>query len=352
MAVAMDADRLAQTLAREDRLAPLYCVTGDEPLLVTEALDALRAAARDKGYTERTTLVMDARSDWSAVLAATQSVSLFGDRKLLELKLATGKPGKAGGDTLARLAELSAGQTDPDTVIVVALPKLDRATREGKWMTALTLHGTVVEVPDVDRQRLPGWIGARLARQNQQVDDATRQWMADMVEGNLLAAHQEIMKLGLLHPEGLISAQEVERAVMNVARYDVFGLRDAMLAGDSARVVRMLDGLRAEGEALVLVLWAVGEEIRTLARLADARANGQDMNGLMRRLRVFGNHERLAQQALSRVPPAAWPAAVQHAHEVDRLVKGLHVPGRLSDPWEEMLRLALRVAAAGKRRAG
>ncbi|RZN08412.1 DNA polymerase III subunit delta, partial [Bordetella pertussis] len=140
--------------------------------------------------------------------------------------------------------------------------------------------------------------------------------------------------------------EDVERAVLNVARYDVFGLRDAMLAGDTARTVRMLDGLRAEGEALPLVLWAVGEEIRLLARVAQARQQGQDAGALMRRLRIFGAHERLALQALGRVAPGAWPAAVQHAHEVDRLIKGLSVPGRLADPWEEMTRLALRVAAA------
>src|SRR5690606_25701669 len=190
----------------------------------------------------------------------------------------------------------------------------------------------------IERERLPAWIGQRLARQNQQVDAATLQWIADKVEGNLLAAHQEIQKLGLLYPEGPIAAEDVERAVLNVARYDVFGLRDAMLAGDAARVVRMMAGLRAEGEALPLVLWAVGEEVRLLARLSAIRQAGQDLAGAMRRLRVFGARERLLRQALDRVPAQAWPAAVQHAHEVDRLIKGLSAPGRLADPWEEMTR--------------
>jgi len=349
MAQSLDPGRLAEQLGRGAALAPLYCVLGDEPLLVTETLDALRAAARAAGYAERTTLVLDARSDWSQVAAATRTVSLFGDRRLLELKLPTGKPGKTGGDTLAQLAEQTGAQPDPDTLVVLALPRLDRATRESRWMQALARHGVTVDVPTVERERLPAWIGQRLARQNQQVDAATLQWMADKVEGNLLAAHQEIQKLALLHPEGPIAAADVERAVLDVARYDVFGLRDAMLAGDPARVVRMIAGLRAEGEALPLVLWAVGEEIRLLARLAAVRAAGQDMGGAMRRLRVFGPHERLARQALDRVSPAAWPAAVQHAHDVDRLIKGLSAPGRLADPWEEMTRLALRVAAAGAR---
>ncbi|ANN66283.1 DNA polymerase III subunit delta [Bordetella bronchialis] len=350
MAQPLDADRFADHLRRAGgKLSPLYTISGDEPLLVTEAMDALRAAARAAGYTERTSMVMDARSDWSAVVAATQTVSLFGDRRLLELKIPTGKPGKAGADMLARLAEQAdPGGGDPDTIIAVGLPRLDKATRESRWMAALS-RGTVVDIPNIERGRLPAWIGERLARQNQRADAATLQWMADKVEGNLLAAHQEIQKLGLLYPEGALEAEAVERAVLNVARYDVFGLRDAMLAGDVGRTVRMLDGLRAEGEALPLVLWAVGEEIRVLARVAQARASGQDSGAVMRRLRIFGAHERLALQALSRVPARAWPAAVQHAHDVDRIIKGLAVPGRLSDPWEEMTRLALRVAAAGRR---
>ncbi|MDQ8030529.1 DNA polymerase III subunit delta [Bordetella genomosp. 1] len=349
MAQALDGDGLLDHLRRAGgRLAPLYTISGDEPLLVTEAVDALRATAREAGYTDRTTMVMDARSDWSAVAAATQSVSLFGDRRLLELKIPTGKPGKTGGDTLTKLAEQTLAQPDDATLIVVALPRLDKATRDTRWAQALTRAGIFADIPTIERGRLPGWIGARLARQNQRADAATLQWMADKVEGNLLAAHQEIQKLGLLYPEGELAGADVERAVLNVARYDVFGLRDAMLAGDIGRTVRMIDGLRAEGEALPLVLWAVGEEIRLLSRVAQARAQNQDVPGLMRRLRIFGAHERLALQALSRVPPQSWPAAVQHAHEVDRLIKGLSVPGRLSDAWEEMTRLALRVAAAGR----
>jgi len=350
MPPALDAEHLAGWLDQQGRMAALYCVQGDEPLLVTEALDALRAAAQRAGHTERSTLVMDARSDWSALTAAAQSVSLFGDRRLLEIKLPTGKPGRNGADALIRLAESCAGQPDPEIVTVVGLPRLDKATRESKWAAALARHGVMVEVPGIDRQRLPAWIGSRLARQKQQADPATLQWIADKVEGNLLAAHQEIQKLGLLYPEGPLAAGDVERAVLDVARYDVFGLRDAMLAGDAPRVVRMIDGLRAEGEALPLVLWAVGEEIRSLARLAAARDAGQDPGALLRRLRIFGAHERLARQALARVPARAWTAAVQHAHDVDRLIKGLPVNGRLSDPWEEMTRLALRVAAAGARR--
>jgi DNA polymerase-3 subunit delta len=350
MAAALDANSLAGHLSRAGQnLEPLYTVSGDEPLLVIEAIDALRAAARQAGYADRTSLVMDARSDWSAALAATQTVSLFGDRSLLEIKLDSGKPGRTGGETLVRLAEQARAQPNPDVLIIIALPRLDKETRNSKWAQALAASGIMVDIATIERPQLPAWIGSRLARQNQRADKPTLEWMADKVEGNLLAAHQEIQKLGLLYPEGELSEEDVERAVLNVARYDVFGLRDAMLAGDSARTLRMLEGLRAEGEAEPLVLWAVGEEIRLLSRLAEARQQGQDMGGLMRRLRIFGNHERLAMQALARVPAKSWPAAVQHAHDVDRLIKGLPTVGRLNNAWEEMARLALRVAAAGSR---
>jgi len=345
MARALDAERLTDLL-KGAPLAALYTLVGDEPLLVTEAMDALRAAARAAGHTERTTLVMDARADWSAPLAALQTLSLFGEKQLLEIKLPTGKPGKTGADTLVKLAEQLSGNPDSpgghaqDCLAVIGLPRLDKASRESRWMQALIRHGVSVEVPAIERAQLPAWIGQRLARQHQRTDDATLHWMAEKVEGNLLAAHQEIQKLALLYPEGELAAADVQRAVLNVARYDVFALRDAMLAGEPQRVIRMLAGLRAEGEALPLVLWAIGEEIRVLACLAAA----QDLNAALRAARIFGARERLIRQTLARMPSNTWPAAVAHAHDVDRLVKGLKTPGRLDDPWAEMARLALRVA--------
>jgi DNA polymerase-3 subunit delta len=326
------------------QLAPLYAITGDEPLLVLEAADALRSAARAAGFTERRSLVMDARSDWSTLSGSMQSISLFGDRELLELRLPTGKPGKAGGDAIVKMAQQAADTPNPDALTALVLPRLDKTARAAAWFLALTRHAVVVEVPNIDRAALPRWVGERLARQNQRTDPDTLQWIADRVEGNLLAAHQEIQKLGLILPTGTLDPEQVRDAIMNVARYDAFKLREAMLAGDAVRVVRMIDGLRAEGEALPLVLWAVGEEIRLLARLADARRDGQNLSALMRTMRMFGDHERQALAVLDRVPAHTWPAAVRHAHEADRLIKGLSVSGRLADPWHELTRLALRLA--------
>ncbi|HUH86688.1 MAG TPA: DNA polymerase III subunit delta [Pusillimonas sp.] len=348
MARRPDIDTLIRQLEQAGKagqsLDGLYVITGDEPLLVTEALDSLRSCATKSGYLERSSLVMDARSDWSAVTAATQNVSLFGDKRLIELKIPGGKPGKVGADTLLKLTELSKGSALSDTVVLISLPRLDKTTKNSKWATALQQARAFLEIPSIERNALPDWIQSRLTRQGQRLEPQSLEWMADKVEGNLLAAHQEIQKLGLLYPEGPISPEDVEQAVLDVARYDVFGLRDAMLSGQAARALHILQGLRAEGEGLPLVLWAVGDEIRLLARLSALQAAGQDLGAAMRQQRVFGNRENLLRQTLRRLPAGLWAVAVQHAHDVDRLIKGLKVPGRLDDPWEELARLVLRVA--------
>ena len=258
----MSADRLLETLARPGaQLSALYVVMGDDPLLTIEAADGLRAVAKAAGYLDRTSFLMDARGDWSALGASAQSGSLFGDKQLVEISLPTGKPGKQGADTLVSLAARSKGVSDGDVLTIVSLPRLDKASRDSKWASALFAAGTVLDLANIERAQLPKWIEQRLARQNQRAEPATLEWLADKVEGNLLAAHQEILKLGLLFDEGLLPAEAVEQAVMNVARYNIYGLRDAMLAGDVPRLVRMMGGLKAEGEALPLVLWAFCEEI-------------------------------------------------------------------------------------------
>lgn len=341
----LDPDRLIQQLQSPSpsQLASLYVLTGDEPLLINEITDALRTAATREGYTERVSLILDARGDWSSIQAATQNISLFGEKRLITVSIPSGRPGRTGGEALQALA-LSAqeGQLS-EAIVVVTLPRLDRATQGSKWAQALISNATVAEVSQIDRTHLPRWIGERLARQGQRVNTETLEWIADRVEGNLLAAFQEVQKLGLLYPEGELSIDDVEQAVLDVARYNVFGLRDAMLAGQPKRMLNMLKGLQAEGEALPLVLWAIGDEIRSLTRLAAAQASGQ-LQSEMRRQRVFGSREPLVRQVLNRVPAQAWPAAVQHAHDIDRLIKGLTPPGRMHDPWAELARLALRIA--------
>jgi DNA polymerase-3 subunit delta len=334
-------------------LAPLYTLHGDEPLLIQEAADAIRAAARSQGFTERTVhTVAGAHFDWSEVLAAGGSLSLFADKQIVEIRVPSGKPGKEGGPALRQLAE-NAGGSD-SILTLVLLPKLDRMTRGGAWFSALDQNGVTIQADPVERQALPQWIAQRLARQGQRVASGeegqrTLQFFADRVEGNLLAAHQEIMKLALLYPaaEGASAAaptvlgfEQVESAVLNVARYDVFKLSEAVLAGQVARVQRMLDGLRAEGVAEVLVHYALSEDIRTLKRVKEAMSAGRPLPLALREQRVWGMKERLYERVLPRLTSNSLDNLLHAAHQVDGIVKGLKAPDWPTDGWQALQRLA------------
>ncbi|MGN6388052.1 MAG: DNA polymerase III subunit delta [Burkholderiaceae bacterium] len=331
-------DALETHLAKT--LAPLYVVSSDEHLLALEAADRIRAAARAQGITEREVLTVERSFKWGELLAANRSQSLFGDRKLIELRMPTGKPGRDGGQALQDYA----GALSPDNVTLIALPKLDWATQKAAWVGALQQAGVWIEIPLVERAQLPAWIGARLAAQRQRADRETTEFIADRVEGNLLAAHQEIRKLGLLYPEGALGFDQVHDAVLNVARYDVFKLNEAMLAGDAARFTRMVEGLKGEGEALPLVLWALAEEIRTLLKLKSGVARGQPLGGLLKELRIRGPRERLMDGALRRLPLPLLREALRDAAQVDRMVKGLRAKAFAGDPWDALLQLGLRIA--------
>jgi len=349
----MRADALEVHLARG--MKSLYTVWGEESLLVQESVDRIRRAARAAGCTERVVYTVERGFDWSTLLGESQSMSLFGERRVVELRIPTGKPGKEGGDALKRMA-FSAGQ-DMDTVTLVTLPRLDGATQKSAWFTALSDAGVVVKVDAVERAQLPNWIGTRLAAQQQRVAAGETgrqalQFIVERVEGNLLAAHQEILKLGLLYPEGVLSAEQIQAAVMNVARYDVFKLNEAMLTGDVARLARMIDGLRGEGEAAVLVLWAISEEIRVLLRVRRGIDSGKPLGVLLRENRVWGPRERLIPPALKRLDLVCLERALTLAARLDRQVKGLSpdlgvsaVAALPADPWDGLFELAMLVAA-------
>lgn len=331
-------------------LRSLYTLYGDEPLLIQEAADALRAAARAQGYTERTVFtVAGAHFDWSAVLASGSEMSLFGDRQVVEVRIPSGKPGKEGSAALKQLAETAARH---DSVLTLVLcPRLDGATLKGAWFGALDSGGVTVRVDPVERQALPQWIAQRLALQNQRVvsgeeGQRTLQFFADRVEGNLLAAHQEVQKLALLYPAGELGWAQVESAVLNVARYDAFKLAETVLAGQTARAQRMLDGLQAEGEAPVLVHWALSEDIRTLARVRQALDAGRPMPMALRENRVWGAKEKLVERVLPRLSAATLAQWLQDAHTVDGIAKGLKVPSWPADPWDALHRLATQVSGA------
>ncbi len=335
-------DALAGHVAK--RLASLYVVHGDEHLLAIEAADRIRAAARKGGFTERDVLQVDRHFQWSRLVESGQSLSLFGDRKLIELRIPGGKPGKDGSTALQAYAK-TLGSEAADTVTLITLPRLEREQKNSAWFNALDAVGVTVEAPLVDRAKLPAWIAERLAAQSQSADAEALAFLVDRVEGNLLAAHQEVQKLALLYPTGKLGFDEVRAAVLDVARYDVFKLGEAMLAGDAARVVRMVDGLRGEGESPVLVHWAITEEVRSLYRAKLGVASGQSLTALMRQLRVWGARERLFEAATRRLSMPVLRDALVRSAEIDRLVKGLRNLGTpMGDAWTELSRLGVTIA--------
>ncbi len=331
-------------------LKSLYTLHGDEPLLLQEFADALRAEARQQGYTERTVhTVTGAHFDWSEVLASGGSLSLFADKQIVEIRIPSGKPGKDGSVALQQIAERAQG--DDSTLTLIMLPKLDGMTTKGAWFGALDSFGVTVKFDPIDRRNLPQWISQRLQMQGQRVaageeGQRTLQFFSDRVEGNLLAAHQEIQKLALLYPaqggtgDGTLSFEQVENAVLNVARYDVFKLAEAVLGGQSVRVARMLEGLQAEGESEVLVHWALSEDIRSMKRVKDAIAAGRPMPMALRDNRVWGVKEKLFERVLPQIGDTTLSSLLQAAHKVDGIVKGLKQPDWPASGWQALHRLA------------
>ncbi|MBC7619644.1 MAG: DNA polymerase III subunit delta [Candidatus Saccharibacteria bacterium] len=343
------AHQLGQHLQRG--LKSLYTLHGDEHLLQLEALDCIRAAARAQGYSERTShTVAGAHFDWSEVLASGGSLSLFADKQIVEIRIPSGKPGKDGSAALQQLAAMSQG--NDFTLTIVLLPRLDKPTKSSAWFAALESLGVSLQIDPVERAALPAWIAQRLSVQGQRVapgeeGQRTLQFFADRVEGNLLAAHQEIQKLALLFPvdgsgEGVLSLAQVEGAVLNVARYDVFKLSEAVLAGQTRRVQRMLDGLQAEGEAEVLVHYSLSEDIRALKRVKDAIGQGRPLPIALREQRIWGVRERLFERVLPRMRDEDLGQLLQDAHRVDGIVKGLKQPDWPNNGWQALHRLAFQ----------
>ncbi|MCP5269767.1 MAG: DNA polymerase III subunit delta [Burkholderiaceae bacterium] len=339
-------DQLAAQLQRG--LRPLYTVHGDEPLLAQEACDAIRAAARAAGYTERKVFAVGgAHFDWAGVLGAAQSMSLFADRQLIEIRIPGGKPGKEGSEALQRYCE----QLGDDVLTIVQLPRLDGQQLKSAWFAALDRAGATVRVEPVERRALPAWIAQRLAAQGQRVADgeAGQQalaFFADRVEGNLLAAHQELQKLALLYPEGELSFDQIEAAVLDVARYDVWRFTEAVLQGQTARALRMLDGLRAEGEAAVLVHWTLAADLQALKRARDALDSGRPLPMALQEARVWGARQRLFERVLPGLPAHTLAHLVEAASICDGLVKGLRHPDWPAEPWDALRQLVLMALQA------
>jgi len=317
-------------------LKPLYVVYGDALLLSIEAADSIRVAAREAGYSERETLIAEQYFKWAELRNSAQSLSLFSSKKVVDLRIPSGKPGVEGGQALqdycANLSE--------DILTLISLPKLDKSTQKSKWFSTLQQHAVMITADDIPRNGLPRWIAARLKRQNQSTDDTTLDFLADRCEGNLLAAFQEIQKLALLFPVGQLSFEQVKDTVMDVARYDIFKLSEAMLNGNAERYARILDGLRAEGTATVLILWSISEDVRALGKVLQSILRGSNINSALRDARVWGPRQGSMEHAARRLKLPHAERAMLQAARVDKIIKGL----LQGDVWDELLQLGLRFA--------
>jgi DNA polymerase-3 subunit delta len=321
-------------------LASTYLIHGDEPLLVLEAADAVRAAARKRGYDEREVFVSGKGFDWGDLLNAGSNLSLFGGKKIVELRIPSGKPGVEGSEAIARYC----AKPNPDHLLLVTMPRPEGPFWKAAWFTALSASGVVAEVRSVELARLPDWLRARLARNGQNVDSEAMEFLVDRVEGNLLAAHQEIQKLALLAPRGALNVETVRSAVATVARFDPFVASDALLAGDMKRYVRAIDGLRGEGESPVYVLAILGTDLLTLARVQGLVAEGRPVDEAIDGCKVWKRRQPAIRAAQRRFAPAAVRAAVMHAARIDRASKGAG-PG---EPWDEFVRLGLELLYEGE----
>ncbi len=329
--MAISTEELAQQLKRNSKT--LFVVVGDELLLNLEAGDLIRQHAKELGCEERTILIADSRYDWSKLREEGQSLSLFSTKRLIDLRIPSGKPGKNGSEAITQFCE----NLPADTITLVSLPGLDRNTLKSKWYLALEKYGLIVQANKIYREQLPRWIAQRLQLQNQNADRDVLQMIADRVEGNLMAAHQEIQKLGLLLPAGKINLDDVTNAVTDVARFDVFDLGPTILKQDRTQFLRMMDGLESEGVAAPLVLWAINEESRALLRVQLALANGASMNDAVREARVWGLRQKLLPRAAQLLSRSIIERAILLAAEIDRQIKGL----RRGDPWEGLRNLGI-----------
>jgi DNA polymerase-3 subunit delta len=338
------AERLPDQLARG--LAALYVVVGDEPLAAQEASDAIRAAARAAGHSERTVHTVQGRYNWQGIFASGDNLSLFAERRLTEIRIPSGKPGVDG----AKALEAYAARLPADTLTLISLPGMDWKAMQSRWFAALAQQGVVVEARPVDRAALPGWIERRLARQDLRADRAALEFLADQVEGNLLAAQQEIDKLALLLPPGAVTLADVEHAVVDVSRLEADALQDALYAGDGARFAQIVVDLRDAGEAVPAILWQVVSAVGLLLRLKLAIAQGDSLSAVMRTL--WGRDKQRAPQierAVKRLGLAQVETALADLALTDRQAKGLE---RVGDPWDTLLRVGMTLAATHSGRPG
>jgi len=317
----------------QKQLADIYFICGDEPLQVMESADRVRIEARKRDYTEREVMDVDAQFDWNMLLDAGNSLSLFAEKRILELRLPTGKPGKVGSKILQEYAQRPA----EDAVLIISSGKLDGSAKNTKWFKTLDQQGVVIQCWPVNADQLPGWINNRLQSKGIVADREAVQLIADRVEGNLLAAAQEVDKLFLLFGAGKLNFEQTASAVADSARYNIYDLVDSALAGDVTRTARIIGGLKNEGVEPVLMLWALSREVRMLAQISESKTSP---DAVMAKLRVWENRKALIRKALSRHSSVRWKLFLKRCAKIDKVIKGVE-SGRV---WDELLMLSTQIA--------
>ncbi|NOY67587.1 MAG: DNA polymerase III subunit delta [Gammaproteobacteria bacterium] len=327
-------DQLSSHLQKQ--LAPIYFIGGDEPLQVQESADAVRAAAREQGFTEREVMTVERGFVWEEVMQAADSMSLFGDKKILELRLPTGKPGDQGGKVLRQYA----ANPPEDTLLMIVSGKLDSGSLRTKWAKEIEKAGVLIQVWPIEAARLHDWVQTRLRQHGMQASNEAISILVERVEGNMLAAAQEIDKLLLLHGPVRLEAEAVADAVADSARYSIYNLVDTALTGRADKTLHMLNGLRSEGVDPVLVLWALSREIRSLSNMALDVRKGAAIEAVLNQQRVWEKRKPMVRDALKRHGLGRWYAFLQHCAKIDRVIKGQE----LGKPWDELLQLGLSIA--------
>lgn len=327
-------DQLAKQLS--GGLLPVYIVSGDETLLVQEACDAIRKSCREQGFTEREVLHVDTGFDWQELHSHANALSLFSDKKLIELRLPNGKPGDAGGKALTGYTS----SPSPDNVLLIICNKLDASSTRTKWYKTVESAGASIQTWPIPPQQLPQWIRQRLSQAGLTADQDVCDLLAARNEGNLLAAVQEIEKLKLFSDSGSLDLNTVSSVVADNARYDVFTLVDRAMQGDAATSLKILRGLQAEGTDVLSILWALSREIRVLSQCANEVEQGNGIEQVLQNQRVWDKRKALTKTALKRLPLKTLHQLLRLANQIDQAAKGMEK----DNPWDMLSRLTLDFA--------
>jgi len=321
-------------------LAPVYLLFGDEPLQIMEAGDKLRACARDHGFDERTVIQPVDESDWSTFREAADSLSLFAERRIIELRLPTGKPGRVGGDVLRQYCS----SPPDDVLLLISSGKLDRSGTNSAWFKAIDKSGVTMAVYPLAVTQLGGWIRQRLAGHGLQAEDDALALVVERVEGNLLAAQQEVERLALLYPQGILTREHVMNAVADSARFSIGDLSLAALNGQARRALRVLAGLRDEAVAEVLILWSLSTEVRAGARAAEAHEKGVGLDSALKSAGVWQSRSTPMKTAMSRHDAKSWLSMLSTCSTIDRQIKGQ----ASGSTWDAFESLVVQLAGRGK----